>query len=188
MSEPTIKKRNILLVIAFAILLFAIIAAALYIQSMVESYDLMGVLPDSTELEMVGETAPDFNFLGEQGHELLLSDFKGTPIVLNFWASWCPPCRMEKPHFQQAYEQYGSDVKFIILNINEPIETARAYADEEGFTFPLYFDEMRAGAAAFNVTGVPETFFIDADGKVSARFLGAIDFRTIEHSIQEMLE
>ena len=188
MSDPTIKKRNILLVIAFAVLLFAIIAAALFVQSMVETQDLAGVLPDDIELAMVGEAAPDFKFLGEQGHELLLSDFAGTPIVLNFWASWCAPCRLEKPHFQQAFEHYGNDVKFIILNVNEPIETARAYADEEGFTFPLYFDEMQAGAAAFNVTGVPETFFIDADGVVSSRFLGAINFDTIEHAIQEMLE
>ena len=189
MSETPIKKRNILLVIAFAILLFAVIVGAFAIVSMLESgFDLAGTPLSNTELAMVGEPAPDFKFLSEQGHELLLSDFAGTPIVLNFWASWCPPCRMEKPHFQQAFDYYGNEVKFIILNVDEPIDVVRAYMDEEGFSFPVYFDELREGAAAFSVTGVPETFFIDADGIVNSRFLGAINFDTIEHAIQEMLE
>ena len=132
--------------------------------------------------------APDFTVEDAWGNDVSLSDRFGKPIVLNFWASWCPPCRMEKPFFQEAFDHYGNEVKFIVLNIDEPIEVARGYADEEGFTFPLYFDEMNEGAAAFGVTGVPETFFINADGIVEARFLGAINFATIEHSIQSMLE
>jgi len=186
------KKRNLLIAAIFGFALVAVIAAALMLQSgLLTNYDPTepaSVMSTNPNAALVGEAAPNFEFLGEQGHRLLLSDFAGTPIVLNFWASWCPPCRMEKPFFQEAFDHYGNEVKFIVLNIDEPIEVARAYADEEGFTFPLYFDEMNEGAAAFGVTGVPETFFINADGIVEARFLGAINFATIEHSIQSMLE
>jgi len=183
------KRKNLIIAVILGAALAIVIAGALALESWVlPHYDASEMLPDSVQAEMVGDLAPNFEFLGEQGHLLQLSDFAGTPVVLNFWASWCPPCRMEKPHFQQAFEEYGNDVKFIVLNVDEPIEVARAYADEEGFTFPLYFDETNEGAAAFGVTAVPETFFIDADGVISARFMGAIDFHTIEHSIKDMQE
>ncbi|MCL2403688.1 MAG: TlpA family protein disulfide reductase [Coriobacteriia bacterium] len=183
------EKRNLIIAVGLSAVLIAVIAGALALQSWVlPNTDIVDLLPDNAQGEMVGEPAPDFGFTGEQGHFLLLSDYIGTPVVLNFWASWCPPCRMEKPHFQQAFEQYGNDVKFILLNVDEPIEVARAYMDEEGFTFPVYFDETHAGASTFGVTGVPETFFIDADGVISSRFLGAVDLQTISHAIDEMLE
>ncbi|MCL2746256.1 MAG: TlpA family protein disulfide reductase [Coriobacteriia bacterium] len=183
------KRKNLTIAGILGGALAVVIAGALALQFWVlPNYDIADLLPDDAQAEMVNGAAPDFEFLSEQGHRQFLSDFEGTPVVLNFWASWCPPCRMEKPHFQQAFEQYGNDVKFIVLNVDEPIEVARAYMDEEGFTFPIYFDEASEGALAYGVTGVPETFFIDSDGIISSRFMGAINFDTIEHALQEILD
>jgi len=184
------KKRSLLIAATFAIALVLVVVSAFLVQDeLLESYDdVIATLPGGTDSEWVGQTAPDFSFLGENGHVQFLSDYRGTPIVLNFWATWCPPCRMEKPHFQQAFDQYGNDVKFIILNVDEPIEVVRAYADAEGFTFPLYFDEAREGAIAFEAAAVPASFFIDADGIIRAHYLGAINFNTIERSILSIME
>lgn len=181
------KAKSWAMVAAFAMALVLIIAAAIYLQeNLGEGYDLTAAstAPTDTDLPLVGEPAPDFTFLGEQGHMLMLSDYQGTPVVLNFWASWCPPCRMEKPFFQQAYDLYGNDVEFLMINVDEPIEVARGYMDEEGYTFPIYFDEAHEGTAAFETIGVPETFFIDAEGVIRARFMGAINLATIEQGLE----
>jgi len=185
------KKRSLLMAAVFAIALVLIIASAFLLQEdLLESYDnaASDIVNPGTDSEMVEQEAPNFSFISEQGHLQQLSDYRGTPVVLNFWATWCPPCRMEKPHFQQAFERYGNDVKFIILNVNEPMEVVREYADEEGFTFPLYFDEGHEGAIAFDAAHVPTSFFIDADGVIRAHFLGAINFDTIERSILAMMD
>ena len=94
---------------------------------------------------------------------------------------------MQKPFFQEAYDIYGNEVKFFMMNIDEPIEVARAYMDEEGYTLPIYFDEAREGAQAYGLTGVPETFFIDAEGIVRAHFVGPINMDTIRPSIEAIL-
>lgn len=178
------KTKSWLMVAAFAVALAAIVGAAFFLQTnLADNYDMANVGMDA-DISMVGEKAPDFSFMSEQGHVLLLSDYVGTPVVLNFWASWCPPCRMEKPFFQQAYDLYGNDFEFIMLNVDEPIEVARKYMDQEGYTFPIYFDESNEGASSFGLTGVPETFFIDADGIIRARFMGAINLETIERALE----
>ncbi|MCL2526378.1 MAG: TlpA family protein disulfide reductase [Coriobacteriia bacterium] len=187
-SKARAKKKNLTIAAILGVVLVVVIAGALFLQSNAGSgYSALDLLPGSASSSIQGQEAPDFSFLGEQGHVEMLSDYRGTPVVLNFWASWCPPCRAEMPHFQEAFDLHGNDVKFIMLNIDESIEVARAFADELELTFPLYFDESSEGALAYKITGVPETFFIDANGVVTQRFLGAIDTKTITTSIEAML-
>jgi thiol-disulfide isomerase/thioredoxin len=136
---------------------------------------------------MVGKAAPDFIFSDEAGNEFKLSDFEGQYILLNFWASWCPPCRSEMPAFQQEYEAWREDVKFIMLNVQTNGETpksAQAFLDENGYTFPLYLDSVGSASAAFGITGIPETFAIDPSGIVTARHVGAIDQATLYATIE----
>ena len=185
------KQRNLIIAAVFAALLISVVVIAFVLQDRLQfDLDLAQLTPEGTAATLAGETAPDFEFLGEQGHRLRLSDYKGTPIVLNFWASWCPPCRMHLPHFQEAFDRYGNDVKFIMLNfyVDETMETARSYIDSAGYTFDVYFDEAHEGAVAYGVTGIPETFFINADSIVTDSFLGPIDYDTVMQSIYTMLE
>jgi len=181
-------KSNLIIAAILATALAVVIAGAFLLMSTLSPNDELLTLTEGGTSALVGEIAPDFEFLSEQGHKLRLSDFEGTPIVLNFWASWCPPCRLHMPHFQEAHNLYGNEVKFIMLNFNESMDEARSYIDAEGYAFDIFFDEQREGATAYGVTAVPETFFIDASGIVTASYLGPINLETIEQSIRSMLE
>lgn len=123
--------------------------------------------------------APTFSVTDAEGNTVNLKDFYGKPIVVNFWASWCGPCKSEMPDFEEAYQTYGNDVHFLMVNMTdgagETVETAQAYIDEKGYTFPVYFDTMQDAAITYGVTSIPSTFFIDKDGHAVAYAQGAIE-------------
>lgn len=173
-------KKGVILVLALALLLGG--AGFLY-----------GRLSGRVETEQLGTqeqesrvAAPDFLvYDGEEG-EVQLSDFFGKPIVLNFWASWCGPCKMEMPDFEEKYLEIGDDVQFMMVNMTmdgETQETAQAFIDAEGFTFPVFFDLDSDAAYTYGVSSIPATYFIDAEGCVVAQAVGAIDAETLRQGI-----
>lgn len=127
--------------------------------------------------------APDFTVVNGDDEEVKLSDFLGKPVVLNFWASWCGPCKSEMPGFQNMFDTYGEDVVFMIVNLTdgsrETKETATAYIEENEYTFPVYFDTNQEAAYAYYVTSVPMTYFIDAEGYMTAYGRGAMAEETL---------
>ncbi|MBE6974451.1 MAG: TlpA family protein disulfide reductase [Ruminococcaceae bacterium] len=131
-------------------------------------------------------SAPDFSVYDENGEKVRLSDFRGKPVVLNFWASWCGPCRREMPEFEEKYKELGVDVTFLMVNLttwNETVESARALIDEERYTFPVFYDLEGQAAAAYGIQSIPTTFFIDADGFMIAYASGSIDGKTLQKGI-----
>lgn len=129
----------------------------------------------------------DFTMYKPDGTPLKLSDLAGQPIVLNFWATWCPPCRAELPDFQAAYETYGDRVTFVMLNVSESIETAQAFFAENGYTFPLYADLDDDASNAYSVTGIPTTIMYDAAGNILDSHIGMIDGNTLTEGINKLL-
>ncbi len=129
----------------------------------------------------------DFTMYKPDGTPLKLSDLAGQPIVLNFWATWCPPCRAELPDFQAAYETYGDRVTFVMLNVSESIETAQAFFAENGYTFPLYADLDDDASNAYDVTGIPTTIMYDAAGNILDSHIGMIDGNTLTEGINKLL-
>ncbi|MGI8774965.1 MAG: TlpA family protein disulfide reductase [Actinomycetota bacterium] len=114
-----------------------------------------------------GDRAPDFSGpLLEGDRELALSELAGKPVVLNFWASWCEPCRDEAPMLKEAHERYGDRVEFLGVNIKDARTEALAFDEEFGLTYPDVRDEGGSIYSAYGLTGQPETFFIDAEGKI----------------------
>ena len=103
-----------------------------------------------------------------------LSDFRGTPIVLNWFASWCGPCRAEIPDFQAAYLALDGEVVFIGVNLQEEPSDATSVLSELGATYPALLDADGAIAAHYRLLGMPQTFFIDADGIIRAGGAGII--------------
>ena len=135
--------------------------------------------------------APDFTVIDKDGNEVKLSDFKGKPIVLNFWATWCYYCKMEMPDFDEAYEKYP-DVQFVMVNatdgVQETVESAKAYVDGNGYDFDIFFDTRSEAVEAYYVTAFPMTYFIDADGKLVARGSGMLELEDIENGISMITE
>ncbi|MCI8742209.1 MAG: redoxin domain-containing protein [Lachnospiraceae bacterium] len=136
-------------------------------------------------------SAPDFTVQDGEENPVKLSDMVGKPVVLNFWASWCPPCKMEMPDFQEAFTEYGDSVHFMMVNLTdgarETVDTAKKYVEDQGYTFPVYFDTGSEAAIVYGIMAVPATFFIDAEGKPVARASGAIDRETLEKGIEMVL-
>ena len=131
--------------------------------------------------------APDFTVFDTQGNEVRLSDYFGKPIVLNFWASWCGPCQMEMPDFQEKYLELGEEVTFLMINMTdgsrETEQTASSFIASKGYTFPVFYDTLGMAAGVYGAYSLPTSFFINAQGHVIARAVGAIDGATLQRGI-----
>lgn len=124
-------------------------------------------------------TAPDFTVLDANGKKIRLSDKFGKPIVINFWATWCPPCKRELPDFDKLCKEYGDKVVFMMVNLTDgrrdTVDGTKNFVSKNGYTFPVYFDTEYNGADAYNVSSIPQTTFIDANGNVYATRIGAMN-------------
>lgn len=133
------------------------------------------------------DPAPDFTVYDKEGKPVKLSDMKGTPVVLNFWASWCPPCKAEMPEFDEIAKEYEGKVAFMMVDLTDGVqetqEKAQAFIDSMGYTFPVYFDKDSDAAYKYGIQSIPNTFFIDASGCVVAYADQAIDGDTLRRGI-----
>jgi len=147
--------------------------------------------PGETEAVEEVQPAPDFTVYDKDGKPVTLSDFRGKPVVLNFWASWCPPCKAEMPDFQAAWETYGDQVHFLMVNMTDGGQETRSSADaflaSAGYTFPVYYDEDVNAASVYAVYSIPTTYFIGAAGEAVAYASGAIDAATLQTGLDMLL-
>lgn len=131
--------------------------------------------------------APDFTVYDQAGNAVNLSDFVGKPTIVNFWASWCGPCKMEMPDFDEKYKELGEEIHFVMVNMTdgsqETIEKAAAFVEESGYSFPVYYDTDMDAAMTYGVSSIPSTFFIDAEGNAVAWAQGMIDAATLQKGI-----
>lgn len=135
--------------------------------------------------------APDFVVYDKDGNKVGLSDYLGKPVVLNFWASWCGPCASEMPDFEEAYKERGDEIQFLMVNLTdgyqETMESATEYIQEQGFTFPVFYDTESNAANTYATYSIPMTFFIDSEGYMVARATGALDGATLKKGL-DMIE
>ncbi|MCY3656422.1 MAG: TlpA disulfide reductase family protein [Chloroflexi bacterium] len=140
----------------------------------------------------VDELAPDFRLTDLDGNVVMLSDFRGKTVVLNFWATWCPPCREEMPEFQELWEHRGSGAAddLVVLAVNflrdDTVGAATNFIAANEFTFPVVFDTTRGDVAArYGVRGLPATFFIDRNGIVRTTALGPVFGNLLEMGVAD---
>ena len=135
-------------------------------------------------------TAPDFEIKDAYGMNGKLSNHFGKPIVVNFWATWCPFCVQELPLFDKYAREYSGDIDFMIVDLadgyRETIEMAKKYVADYGYSFPVYFDTTGGSMYAYGITGIPVTLFIDSDGNLMTQHVGAIDEDTLLRNIQAL--
>lgn len=145
----------------------------------------------SSAAQQANPLAPDFEVEAADGTLTQLSQLKGAPVVLNFWASTCGPCQSEMPGFLAAFEQYGDQLQFMMVDIpgfnGETVERAKRFLQDSSYTFPAYFDTQGRAAAAFGLSSLPRAYFIDAQGAVVASAAGALDEQVLQEGIDLLL-
>ena len=141
----------------------------------------------------IGRAAPDFLLETPSGGELRLSDLQGQPVLVNFWATWCPPCRAEMPELVAAYDRYRDDGLVIVaVNLQEADQKVNEFADEFGIEFPIVIDRDGELRAVWRLGGpfggIPSSYFIDASGIVRSLFYGPMREPALEERLAEILE
>ena len=185
------KKKN-LIIIALAFVLLIAGASVLYNRLGQNLAPEQLAVAETTPTEETGTEpakipAPDVTVYDKAGNPVKLSDYFGKPIVMNFWASWCGPCKMEMPDFNEKSQELEGKVQFLMINMTdgdiETVETASGFIAEQGYTFPVFFDTTSEAAYVYGAYSLPTTFFIDADGNAVAQATGAIGADTLQRGI-----
>lgn len=133
-----------------------------------------------------GDPAPDFSFTMPDGTTRRLSELQGKPVLLNFWATWCLPCVEEMPAIQQAYDAAGGELQVLAVNRNELPEAIARFAPQVSVTFPLVADLAGAIGDRYSVTSLPVSYFINSDGTISARHIGALSAQTLQERLDTL--
>lgn len=136
--------------------------------------------------------ATDFYVYNANNEKVNLSDKIGKPIIVNFWASWCPPCKGELPAFDSIYKKYDDEVNFMMVDLVDGSRETREKADQliqqNGYTFPIFYDLDKDAALAYSIRSIPYTIVIDKEGNLVKNFLGPIDEKTLEETIEALLK
>ncbi len=134
-----------------------------------------------------GYPAPEITLETTDGQTTSLSDFKGKPVLINFWATWCPPCRAEMPDFQAIHRELGDEV--IVFSVNAASQdngNVNAFIDEFGITFPVLLDKTGLAGVTYNVRGLPTTIFVDSNGVINEVFTGGLNKAYLEAKLSEL--
>jgi peroxiredoxin len=127
----------------------------------------------------VGHPAPDFTLTTAAGETFKLSELRGTPVVLNFWATWCPPCRSEMPELQAASQRLAGQVAIVGVDQAETPAQVQAFASQFGITYPIPLDQNADASRLYRVRSLPTTFFIDRSGVIRQMQIGPVTEATL---------
>ncbi|WP_085508504.1 redoxin domain-containing protein [Thalassobacillus devorans] len=129
-----------------------------------------GMMPPNTPKGIQeGEQAPDFELETVDGETIRLSDLKGKKVFLNFWATWCPPCKEEMPEMQKFHEEFGDEVEIVAVNVTTTetsVDDVQKYLEQEGYTFQVPLDKRNQVSSEYQAITIPTTYFIGTDGTV----------------------
>lgn len=152
----------------------AIALVALFTAAMVHAMDKEEKQPkDQVQGLDVGNVAPDFELKLLSGQVVKLSDYKGKKVMLNFWATWCPPCKAEMPEMQEFHEASKDEVEVLAINMDTQNDVA-GFIKKMGITFPILLDEKNEVNKNYQIISIPTTFFIDKNGVITHKFIGAM--------------
>lgn len=167
----------------------AVVLIALFTVAIVQAMDKQS--DENQSVETVGTgiaegaKAPDFELKTLDGKQVKLSDLQGKKVILNFWATWCPPCKAEMPEMQKYYEEIDSDVVILAVNI-DPQLNVQEFVDENHITFPIPLDEEDEVNTIYQVISIPTTYFIDTKGIIREKHIGAMTYDLMKNNVANM--
>ena len=175
-SPPPRQRRGGVLIIAAVAVIGVLFLVVFY----------YGILNPSSRRVGSG-AAPEIEFTTYDGQQIKLSDYRGKPVVVNFWASWCVPCRDEQALLEEAWREHQGEVVFLGLDYLDQEPNALAYLKDFDVTYANGPDKGSRAYTAYHVQGVPETFFIDAEGNIQGFYVGPIPAAELEQRLQALI-
>lgn len=144
----------------------------------------------SADMVKIGAPAPVFQLKDLNDVSYAIPEPNGKPVLINFWATWCGPCRIEMPDLVELYDQYQDEVAFYAVNLtgNDKVNEVISFADEYELSFPVLLDQELKVSKAYNIYAVPSTIFIDRHGNVMDQVLGLVDHNLLEGKIKNLLK
>ena len=137
-----------------------------------------------------GDVAPEFTLNNLQGEPVSLSDFRGKKVILNFWASWCGPCKEEMPVMQQFYEEnQQNDVEVVAVNLTffeRNREAVHQFVEEYGLSFPVLLDEDKKQQETYQAVTIPTSYFVDSKGVIQQKFIGPMTIEYMRETVEQM--
>jgi peroxiredoxin len=167
-----------------------IIVPLFFVLGLIAMYAIRTPFQGFVEPVTEGTVAPDFALKDLEGKEVRLSDYQGKVVLLNFWATWCPPCREEMPSMESLYRAMeGRPFEMLAVSVDESAEHVQGFRDHFGYTFPILLDGDQRAASQYQTTGFPETFLIGPDGTIRKKYVGPFDWEARERvaEIEESL-
>ncbi|MFC6038031.1 redoxin domain-containing protein [Paenisporosarcina macmurdoensis] len=137
-----------------------------------------------------GDMAPDFTLTTVDGKKVQLSELKGKKVIVNFWATWCPPCKAEMPHMQNYYDEFSQDENVEILAVNltsgDKVESVQNFVKDYGLTFPIPMDEEGMVGQTYEAITIPTSYMIDSNGRIQNKVVGPMDENMIKEFVSNL--
>lgn len=182
MMRSTLTQKNILIIL----LIVAILISGLVLTQhfsinnpTTRPTDISNPFAMANSKPQTGSIVPDFSLYDILGNKVDIKQFRGKPVILNFWATWCAPCKLEMPLFLDIYEQQAGNLVVLAVNKKETVETIDTYVKNHGLTFTVLLDSDGLIAKKNGVNAFPTTFFIDKEGIIQSQHVGQLDKNTM---------
>ena len=177
------KVRFILLAVLSITLLFGALFAYNYLTERYQATE--APVRDENDIKAV-----DFTVYDEDGNPVNLFDYAGKPIVLNFWATWCGPCKSELPAFDKLCKEYEGKIQFMMVNVTdgykETVQGVKAFVDENEYSFPVFYDTTLQAASIYGAQSIPLTVLISSDGYLEAYQMGAVSEQALRNALEKL--
>ena len=180
------KKKNIILWGAAIILVLAAVAV---IKLNGKNVNVITLPSPAAQVQTQPTKAIDFTLTDLDGNKVSLKDIKGKSVYLNFWATWCPPCKREMPEIEKIYQQY-KDQGLVVLavDLGEDSTTVRNFMTQNNYNFTVLLDSNQNVATQYSITAIPTSYFIDKEGNIIAKKVGALSADEMKANVQSLLK